>query len=115
MTSSLLAYNGGDKLSHRKYSETAIIKRRPPSWNPDTRKSLSISVSELTLLTPTLRSSQRPYDMQFCLTCNFERHFEPEWIRCSKQPCYNGNIRCISSRRAQTKRSWVRKFSIVPK
>lgn len=59
MTSSLLAYNVGDKLSHRKYSETVVINRRPPSWNPDIRKSLSIPVSLLTLLTPTLRSSQK--------------------------------------------------------
>jgi hypothetical protein len=59
MESSLLAYNVGDKLSHRKYSDTTIINRRHPSWDPDIRKSLSIPVTILTLLTSTLWSSQK--------------------------------------------------------
>ena len=59
MTSSLLAYNVGEILPHRKYSETAIINRRPLSWDPDIRKSLSIPLSILTLLTPTLRRVQK--------------------------------------------------------
>jgi len=59
MTNYLLAYSVGDKLSHKKYSETVVINRRPPSWDPDIRKSLSIPVSIPTLLVPTLWSSQK--------------------------------------------------------
>lgn len=101
MTSSLLAYNVGDKLSHRKYSETVVINSRPPSWDPDIRKSLSVPVSILTFLVPTLRSSQKIVWHATFLACNFDVYFELDRLRCSKHKCYVENIRYISSRCAQ--------------